>query len=549
MAELLQPIPVAETAVAPVVATTPDLTPSQEFDLAVDSRSPQKAMQVAAANVGTPVAVAAVKAADLMLKGEQAFKDMIGPIEKAGGLGTPKGNIAAAEKGKELFKQDDANFRDAFVHYLTGNSEMARSMLTGGTTKAEIVTDIDGKMIKVTKNQLGTIVDAEDQLGNKLTREEYDKRYVGRQKWEDTLTFKSQEQQQTANVKSLKESQLVNNAYASAAPEFETKYAQIYDDLGYLRSMRKGLGAQEYADVLKFASKSLGTADSVSKGTVAFDQFTKNREANIGKELTEKDVASLGLDAKATWKYSKEGVVNEKSGQSISTSELKNKQSSENKNNELTQNFQQARKDLIASKKFQQLEAGDQTRLLRVLENSYQVGQKQNQLSASYATPTFMIMPSSVEIEDQYGLGQAKAIQGIFNAKALQLYSAYEKKMLAASGGIAPDPKELERGFTNTKEYKTLIREAKLASDKVMDEPVISGSVDVKAGGREFKESREPKAPPASKPSTGPSGAKAPPAEESLPKGVPKGSVKTSQVTDKGETLYRAPDGTLHTKD
>jgi hypothetical protein len=549
MAEIVQQQNPVATAPTPVVATTPDLTPSQQFDSAVDSRDPRKAMEVATANIGTPVAVAAVKAADLMLKGEQAFQSMIGPIEKAGGIQTPEGRVAAAEKAQEYFKQDDPNMRDAFVHFLTGNREMARAMITGGTTKKEIVTDIDGKMIKVTKNQLGDIVDAEDQLGRKLTRQEYDQRYVGRQKWEDTLTFQNQKEQQTANIAALKESQAVNNAYASAAPEFESKYAEIYDDLGYLRSMKKGLGAQEYADVLKFASKSLGTADSISKGTVAFDQFTKNREANIGKELTAKEAASLGLDAKATWKYSKEGVTNDKSGQTISTSELKNKQSSENKNNELTQNFQQARKDLIASKKFQQLEAGDQTRLLRVLENSYQVGQKQVELRGKHGTPTFMVMPSSVEIEDQYGLGQAKAIQGIFNAKALQLYSAYEQKMLAASGGIAPNPKELERGFTNTKEYKTLIREAKLASDKVMEEPAGVGTIDVKAGGKEFKESKEPKAPPAAKPSAGPTGAKAPPAEEKLPKGIPKGSVKTGLVTDKGLPLYKAPNGTLHTED
>jgi hypothetical protein len=382
-----------------------------------------------------------------------------------------------------------------------------------------------------------------------LTREEYDKRYVGRQRWEDTLTFKNQAQQQEENIKALKQSQNVNNAFGSFAPELQEKSASNYDDLQFLRQNKFGLKAKEYADVLKFASSSLGTADSVSKGTVAFDQFTKNREANIGKELTAKEAAALGLDAKTTWKYSKEGVTNDKSGQTISTSELKNKQTSENKNEELSRNFQQTKNNLIASKKFQQLGEEDQTRLLRVLENSYQIGQKQLELRSQYGTPTFLVLPSSIDIEDQYGAGQVKSIQGIFNAKALQLYSAYEKKMLAASGGIAPDPKELERGFTNTKEYKALLHDAKLASDRVLGEPVSNGTIDVKAGGREFKESKEPKAPPAAKPSTGPTGAKAPPAEEKLPKGIPKGSVRTSLVTDKGLPLYKAPNGTLHTED
>lgn len=497
MAEIIQQPAVPVSNVAPVVATTPDLTPSQQFDIAVDTRDPRKAMEVATANIGTPVAVAAVKAADLMLKGEQAFQNMIAPIEKAGGVGTPQGNIAVAEKAKEVFKQDDPNMRDAFVHWLTGNNDMARAMITGGTVTKTIVTDIDGKLIKVAKNQLGDIVDVEDSLGRKLTREEYDKRYVGRQKWEDTLTYKGQDEQQKANIAALKESQTVNNAYASAAPELESKYGEIYDDIGYLRQMGKGLGAKEFADVLKFASSSLGTADSVSKGSSTLDQANQNRTANAGKTLTSDQTSSLGLgkENKAGWKWTNRGIESTDGKQSISFDELKQKQSTENKNNELTQNFQQARKDLIASKKFQQLESGDQNRLLKVLENSYQVGQKQLELRAKHGTPTFMVMPSSVDIEDQYGLGQAKAIQGIFNAKALQLYDSYQKKALAASGGIAPNPKELEVGFTRTSEYKALIREAKLASDKVMDEPRRDTGEPVK-----FQESTGPKVPPKTAP-------------------------------------------------
>ena len=479
-----------QSFVTPVAA---DPTPSQQFDEAVDNRNPQKALEVAARNVGTPVAVAAVKAADLMLKGEAAFKSMVEPVEKAGGLGTPDGNIAAAKQAQKYFSQPESNMRDAFVYWLTGNGKMAQAMITGGDISKSIVTDNDGKLIKVTQNQLGDIVDAEDMMGRKLTREEYDKRYVGRQKWENTLAFKNQEEQQKENIKSLKESQAVNNAYASIAPELESKYGQIYDDIAYIRGMGKGLGAKEYANVLKFASSSLGTADSSSRGQSTLDQANQNRSANVGKTLTSQQTLDLGLgsDNKAGWKWTNKGIESVDGKQSISFDELKQKQSTENKSNELTQNFQQVRADLIASKKFQQLDQGDQNRLLNVLESSYQVSQKQMELRNKYGTPTFMVLPSAVNIEDQYGLGQAKAIQGIFNAKALQLYSAYEKKALAESGGIAPNPKELERGFTNTPEYKNLLKEAKLSTDKVMEEPIVAG------GNVSEQEARTPKAPPA----------------------------------------------------
>lgn len=530
----------AVSVVAPVVA---EPNPSQQFDEAVNTRDPKKAMEVAARNIGTPVAVAAVKAADLMLKGEQAFKDMIGPVEKAGGLGTPEGNIAAANQAQKVFQQPEPRMRDAFVYWLTGNSKMAQAMITGGDVTKNIVTDNNGKLIKVSKNELGDIIDVEDSLGRKLTREEYDQRYVGRQKWEDTLSFKNQAQQQEANVKSLKESQEVNNAWASAAPEIESKSAQIYDDLGYLRALNKGLGAKEYADVLKFASTSLGTADSASKGSSTLDQANKNRSANVGKSLTTEQASNLGLgtDNKIGWRWSNKGIESADGKQSISFDELKQKQSTENKSNELTQNFQQAQKNLFESKKFQQLEAGDQNRLRNILVNSHQLALKQLDLSNKHGTPTFMVLPSSVEIEDQYGLGQAKAIQGIFNAKALQLYSAYEAKAIAESGGIAPNPKELERGFTNTPQYKALLQEAKKSSDKVMDEPRKIG-IDVKFE----NQTAQPKAPPKQTKSDNKTEAKAPP---STPKGVPSGSVKSGRVTTDGKPLWKAPDGSLHTED
>lgn len=523
--------------VAPVVAE-PD--PSQQFDEAVDSRSPQKAMEVATRNIGTPVAIAAVKAADLMLKGEQAFKDMIAPVEKAGGIGTPQGNIAVAEQAKKYFQQDEPRMRDAFVYWLTGNSKMAQAMITGGDITKQIVTDNNGKLIKVSKNQLGDIVDVEDSLGRKLTKEEYDQRYVGRQKWEDTLAFKGQEQQQKSNIDALKASQEVNNAWASAAPEIESKSAQIYDDLAYLRSMNKGLGAKEYADVLKFASNSLGIADSASKGSSTLDQATQNRSANVGKSLTTEQTFNLGLgkDNKAGWRWTNKGIESSDGKQSISFDELKQKQSTENKSNELTQNFQQAQRNLFESKKFQQLNEGDQNRLKNILINSQQLAQKQLDLSNKHGTPTFMVLPSSVEIEDQYGLGQAKAIQGIFNAKALQLYSDYERKALAESGGIAPNPKELERGFTNTPQYKALLKEAKLSSDKVMDRPVQANV--------EVKFPNEARTPPRQINKESKTEGKAPP---SLPPGVPKGSVKSGRVTPDGQPLWKAPDGSLHTED
>lgn len=480
MPEVLQ----AQSQVAPVV-----VTPEKEFDDAVNTNSPKQMLNVAANNINNPVGVAAVKAADIMFRGEQQFNAMVAPIEKSGGMQTPEGRIVVAETAKKYFEQEDSNLKSALIHYLTGNYDMARAMVTGGTTATSVVPDIDGKLIQVTKNQLGKIVDAEEIGGRKLTQQEYQQRAVGRQTYENLLSFKSQEEQQKENIKSLKESQRINNAYAASAADFESKYTQIYDDINYLRTNGKGLSAKEYADVLKFASNSLGTAASVSKGESILGQAQKNVSANIGKNLTKEEAAAFGVDKSGVnWKYSNKGITSEDGKLSKSFDELKQQTNTQNRNDELTRNFQQTRRNLIESKKFGQLDAYDQNRLLNLLENSYQVSQKQLQLRNDHGVPTFMVLPSSIDVEDQYSVGQAKAIQGIFNAKALQLYADYERKALAQSGGIAPNPKELEAGFTRTPQYKALLDEARLGTKRVMEEPNASLGVEIKKEG--------PKAPP-----------------------------------------------------
>jgi hypothetical protein len=523
----------------------PEPTASEQFDAAVATKDPKATLAVAQRHAGTDVGFAALKASDVMLKGQREFKDMTAPIDKAGGLGTPEGNIAAAKQGQKYFQQDEPRFRDAFVHWLTGNNAMAQAMLTGGSVTKNIVTDINGKLIKVSKNQLGDIVDVEDSLGNKLTQEEYDKRYVGRQKYEDTLGYLNQKQQQEENIKKLKISQEVNNANASFQAQAGSKYGEIFDNIGILRKNGVDFSAKEYADLLKFSSNSLGTADSLSKGKTTLDQAQKDINVKKGETLTKDELAALGIggkDALLGWKWTERGIRSEEAGKTKTFGELKQEQTSENRNNELTRNYQQTKNDLFASEKFKKLGKEDQNRMLAVLENSYQLSKKEAEISSTIGTPTFLVLPSSISIEDQGAAAQIKSIQGMFNSKAMQLYGEYEKKMMRESGGIAPNPKELEAGFTRTEEYKKLLETAKQLSDNVLKEPKTNRQT-------ETPRATEGAAPPKTTATENkPSGSRQPP-ESNLPKGIPRGSVKSGRVTPKGETLWKAPDGSLHTED
>lgn len=535
-------------AVVPVEAPAPAQTPSQQYDEAVNTRDPKKALQVAAAHSDSPVGLAAIRAADIMLKGERDFQGMVGPIEKAGGLATPEGRIVAAEQSKKVFSQAEPRFRDALVYWLSGNKKMAQAMVTGGTTAANIVTDNNGELIKVTKNQLGDIVDAEDMRGNKLTKDEYAKRYVGRQKYEDTLGFIGQKQQQEANLKAFQETTAKTNAYATVAPELERLYTQLHDDADYLRQNNADFDPQELAKVMGYGTKALGAASNVASSQTAFDQATKDRSAKIGQTITDKEAATLNAGPKFIGgTYTADGLVSKDGTESISYGALKQKTSSSSASKDLTENLSQTREQLIASEKFKKLSGPAQERLLRLLETSHTLGQTQLRMQQEYGSLPYIIMPSGVEISDQMGLVQAKAIQGLLSAKAAQLYPKYERQALAQSGGIIPAPNELLRGFTDTPTYRSLLTNARVATDAILSKPQPPAAAPAAPASPAATGAAPPPAAPATPAVQGrPAGSRPAPR---LPAGIPEGSVRTNRVTRTGQPLWRSPDGKLHTED
>lgn len=470
---------------------------AQQFNVVVDSQDPKQILTFAAENSGTPVGDAALKAASVVSQGHKAFAEMVAPIADAGGPQTPEGRVAASKVAQTYFKQDDPKWGQALMYYLTGNEKMGQAMITGGTQSTEIVPDINGKMIAVTKNELGKILQAKEIGGGLLSEQDYQQRAVGRQRYEDLLTFQNQKAQQEENIKALKESEKINNAYASVFPELGTKYGELYDSLEAVKG--KDLTSKEFADVLRYASQSLGASSQVSKGLTILDQAQQNKSASVGRSLTKDQTAALGLPA-GVWKWTNRGIESEDGKVSRTFDELKQNTSTENRASELKNSFEQTQKNLVQSEKFKRLDSIEQKKVLNALELSYQIGAKQIELSSTYGTPSFLVQPSSYDISDKYTLGQVKAVQGMFNAKAMEMYQQYAKDTLAKSNGLIPNPKALEAGFVRTPEYMNLLKAAKGETNRLLNEKPVA--VDVS-----FPQQSAPKAIPApAKPA-----AKAPP--------------------------------------
>lgn len=458
-------VPVQQIENTPVRST---MTPAQEYDVAVDSGDPKMMLKVAQVNADTPIGVAATAVADLFYKGQKAVDEMMAPVEKAGGLQTPQGRMEVAKQAQTYFKQDDPKLFDAFIYSLTGNRKMAQAMLTGGDVQYKTVVDKNGNQYQVGFNALGKIIDAEDIKGRKISKEEFDALKIGRQSYENTLEYLQSKQ---INEDNTKEWQAKQKRDANA----ETMYngviaplaARMYDDLEFVKGL--DLNPQQRANLFRFANTALGASSSRSEGLTTLNQMQANASTNIGKDLSDGEVKSLGLTA-GIYQFTAKGIVNKRSGESRSFDELRQAQSTQNKSNEIDSKYTQTKEDFAKYLQTTDLPKEQQDRILRVFDASKEIGKSLIKLESEGA-PKFLFTPNASDAEDPYGLIQGKNIQLLTNQQLLKMNSEYNRGALDAArrkGGILPNPAEIEAGLTRTPQFKEVINQGMAMTNETM---------------------------------------------------------------------------------
>jgi len=488
MAEAIAPT--QENIMPVTMANQP--TPAQQYDIAANSGNPDQMLAVAKEHLGTPVGAAAYHAANTLYKTSKEFDNLIGPIEKAGGIATPEGRVQLEQKFKGV--KDNPDMWDVLLQYATGNKKYAMDLLTGGKVETNRVVDKNGKIIEVSTNALGKVVKARE-LGspNDMNENEYQDRGVGRQTYENTLQYINQKQINKTNIDESKASEKKNNAWLAASSVMGANANELY---GHLNDIKKAanFAPKEYADLMKFVSNSMGTADSKSKGSTVLDQAIKDNSLFVGKSIDKKLGASIGLDG-GPWRWTATGAEREDGSEKKSFGELKQNTNTENTTNELNRNYQQTREALLTSATLSKLSDVEQKKFMRALDLSKELGQSQAIL-AKEGVPEFLSLPSSYQAEDKLGLGQAKAVQTMFNARVMPMYAEYYKNAMNGAEN-PPNPRELEAGFQQTSEYRTALAEAKAETNRLINEKIdISTPKVEKKTTAVAPPSKEAKAPP-----------------------------------------------------
>lgn len=449
-------VPVSQVRNAPVSS---EKTPSQEFDLAVDSGDPKLVSQVAAVNANNPVGVAATHVADLFYKGQKAVDEMMAPIEKAGGVGTPKGNLEVAKQAQTYFKQEDPKYFDAFIHALTGNKAMAQNMITGGDVKYKTVYDLRGKQYQVGVNALGKIIDVEDMNGRKISRQEYDGLNIGLESYQNTLDYLQAKQTNEDNTKEW-QAKIKRDANAEATYNgvIAPLAARTYDDLEFVKKL--DISAEQRANLYRFVNSSMSASSKRSQTEEMLNQMQGRASINAGKDLSDQEAASVGLPANL-FSYGGKGIINKKTGESYSFDELRQRNSTQSKSDEIDSKFTQDKKSFAEYLLTTGLDEVSQKRILRIFDSSKEIGKSLLKLEQEGA-PRYLFTPNTSDALDPFGIIQGKNIQLLANQKLLQLNREFSRGAYQAGqrkGAILSNPAEVDAAFTRSDEFKNVINQ------------------------------------------------------------------------------------------
>lgn len=456
-----------------VVSVDAQTTPAEQFDQASATKDPVALLDVAKNNFNTPVGQAAFGLADHLYKTGKEFDNLVAPIAKAGGPNTPDGRLAAIKVFES--SKTDPTIGEVLMHYVTGNGAYARDLVTGGKVSAEIRPDKNGQLVKVWSNAFGPMRARVMGSNTDLSEQEFQDRGVGRQKYEDTLNYLSQKQISEDNNKEwqakIKRDSQAEQAYSTIVPLAE----RTDQDLEWLKNL--DIDPKRRAELIKTINYSISNASRAGVSDTAFSQMQSDAQNKIDKAVDDKTRMELNLVG--AWKYSKEGVVNEKTGETRSWSQLKNLQSTANRSNENESRLTSDRDSMVKYLRTAQLSKDPkenkilQDRVLRMYDSTKELSRSLLEIHGKGKGPKFLYTPNVSEADDPYAITRGKLTQLVTNGKLLQAQTDYASKVYNAareSGEIMPNPYEIEKGFTRSESAKSLIKQGMDRTEQIISE-------------------------------------------------------------------------------
>ena len=431
------------------------------FSNAVKSRSPEKLNNLAIDNYGTATGDAAKSAADVLYRTSDEYNKLIKPIESTGGLASPEGRVKFAETYQTVKdKPFGERFMNYFVQTMSGNPK-AYQELTGGNTRREIKYNDKGEAIEYHINELGEPSNAINlTTGQTVNKNEL---ALAQSELINTIQRKNAIKTNEYNNEALLKNNETSQAWAAFSPLEKKLNETKQDNLYILRN--SGMSPEEYAFVAGMTSGQSGFSQSVTAGFNALKQLNESKNKHIDESQRKSLTAyasMFGLTLQG------DGSLTNSKGEKVGNDKLQQLQDSFQKNNNYETNYSQTQQNLAKSKLFANMKPEHQQLLAETLDIDKQLENKRSELTQKYGTPSFLVIPNAMAIDDPLKRSELQAVQGRFNADVMQEFSEWKKSQLKLyPPDQVPNPHELEIAFTQSARFKQLQKVYSIESQEI----------------------------------------------------------------------------------
>jgi hypothetical protein len=448
----IAPQPVSPTGIRaePPVQAPPSASNDLKtgYELAIQSKDPGVLQNYAQQARGTAFGDEAALASEVIKSNHAEYDRLIAPIQKAGGVDTPEGRIEAAKTYDYVGK--DPKFGEWLIHYLM-KDPMARVYAGAGNIKTELKYGVDGQLVEVHRNELGSVVRAKNfATGKELSKPEYDalkaESGVGKVITEERLKNQAAF---NADARNLEDKQL--NTYVAFSKKLEDAGRSVVD-LGNGLA-QSGVKPGDVAKLVSFGNQSLTESQSKSKLASELGSLTKGATASQDIEKIKKISAQLGITDVVSVKS--DGSLIRKNGETVSLSELAQKTSQETASsafeNATTGNQQQRAMGALFSK----LSPPQQQALLRMVDLQSNVTNDYNKIRSEVGDLRFLVNLNDLDPMRGFGATLAKGESMIHNAQMINEYAKTRGEHLKVfeANGKNPSAGEMQAAFTRTAGY------------------------------------------------------------------------------------------------
>jgi len=547
--------------------------------------------QIARDNIGTPASDVALRLANTIKSQTAIYKNLIAPVEKAGGVGTPQGNIAVARAFSSV--ADQPQWGTALLKYVLGDKQGAVKQITGGDITKKVTYDNNGDQILETQNALGEPLSYIDRkTGQPISEADYAQRVGGISSWENSLKGQTEKEIRKTSAAALVSEENQTNNWYQITQSHKPLYNEIYNTL---QTFKTDLDPTLYNKIIENVSQSLGATNSKSNSKTLLNQLNDARNRGEGVTVDERISGRFGIPKGIALELRGENYVSKDNKYSINLDKLKSEQDTNSAMNEATKNASQTISSIVEAERLKQLNPQAAARLRRVIESSQQIGREMTDAVDKFGRPSFISLPTSANFVDKQAQVMSQALQGLQNSDQMEQYLQFRKQALQGhtQTNTVPMPgqigsayvsqplskeirnfygneinKVMSSDFTGSQPTRTnpvpvTSIEARTLPPSAPEQAVASPAVATPIPAQAVAPTQAPAQvaapapvqaavpPPAPAPTPAPAAApaKKPAKAASLPKGVPAGSVDTGKYSKDGKKVYRDRSGQLHTGD